>query len=612
MSECKGGRQPVKINFDFDLNINKKDIITIVLLSIIFFAIAVSNVGAMQVPQNSVTINDNTTTEGAIVDFGNPTYIYKLYFYMKDCQSTSVINVYTGETGNWTKVGTISAGYPYAYMNWNSTNIYATTRYIKLEVEPGAKIEINEIAALDTDNQKVAITSVTGENSTSIDFSRLADEQSLVQLPNTYYTETMFDEVYFARTSAQYLHLQSPYEWTHPPLGKLINAVGIAIFGLNPFGWRIMAVIFGMLMIPLIYLLGKKMFGSWIGGFSAAFLLTFDFMHFTEARLGQVDTYVAFFALASQLFFFIYLSGVVKKGWKNTSIIPLFLSFLFFTFGFASKWLVLFGFLGEIAILAVMRLAEVARNKNKLSAKFYDFFDHPYSYMVGFLLMAIGIYFAIYIPDMLAGRSFMDVIGLQGSMYNYHSQPIGLDHPYASPGWSWPIMGKPLWVYISTWGDMRSSLSLFGNPAVWWVGFAAIIGVTVAVLGKTLYGIFRYIFYRFIKNAVVDSALKKYQLPKLELPAVFLTVVFFAQWLPYAFVSRGLFIYHYYINVPIICLASAYFISKYWKYKWMKIAALVYFIAVVALFVLFYPVISGTPVLTTTSESLRWFKQWVF
>ena len=44
----------------------------------------------------------------------------------------------------------------------------------------------------------------------------------------------------------------------------------------------------------------------------------------------------------------------------------------------------------------------------------------------------------------------------------------------------------------------------------------------------------------------------------------------------------------------------------------MKIAAVVYFIAVIALFVLFYPVISGTPVATSTAESLRWFKQWVF
>ena len=44
-----------------------------------------------------------------------------------------------------------------------------------------------------------------------------------------------------------------------------------------------------------MFLLGKKLFGTWIGGFSSAFLLSFDFMHFTMARIGTVDTYVVFF-----------------------------------------------------------------------------------------------------------------------------------------------------------------------------------------------------------------------------------------------------------------------------------------------------------------------------
>jgi dolichyl-phosphate-mannose--protein O-mannosyl transferase len=584
----------MKHNFDFDLHVTKKDVITIVLLCVVFFSVAVTNLGATAVPSNSLTVN-TSEAQAAIIDLGNPVYVNKLYFYMKDCQSTSTIKVSTGQPGSWTEAGKIIAGYPFAYMNWNNTNIQTTTQYLKLEFEQPSSIEVNEVAVLDQDSQIVPITSITGENGTNVDFSALIDEQSIVQLPNTYMTETMFDEVYFTRTANQYLHLQWPYEWTHPPLGKLIISAGIAAFGLNPFGWRIMGVIFGTLMIPVIFLLGKKMFDSYIGGFSAAFLFTFDFMHLTEARLGITDTYVVFFSLTSQLFFFIYLSGVLKKGWKNTSVVPLLLSFVFFALGFSTKWLVLFGFLGQLAILVIIRLVQVIRNDSKLKGKFYDFFDHPYPYIVAFILMAIGIYFLTYIPDMLAGRTFINVVGLQDSMYGYHSGPIGLDHPYSSPGWSWPIMGKPLWLYLGSLpNDMRSTISLFGNPAVWWVGFAAIIAITILVAGK----------------AVVE--LKKRQMPKFELPAAFLAVVFFAQWLPYAFVSRGLFIYHYYVNVPIICLASAYFISKYWKYKWMKIAAAVYFAAVIALFVLFYPVITGTPISTATAESLRWFNQWVF
>jgi 4-amino-4-deoxy-L-arabinose transferase-like glycosyltransferase len=593
VSELKVEPPPVKRSFIYSFNITKKDIITMILLSLIFFSFAVTSLGATQVPSTGLKIADDQP-QAAILDLGRVTSVSTLSLYIRDSQDTK-IKVYTGQHDSWFESGTITITYPYAFMNWHSINIQ-DTRYIRLEFEASANIEINELAILNVDNQLVPISSIAGENSSSLNFGLLIDEQDLVVLPKTYLTETMFDEVYFTRTAEQYLNRQWPYEWTHPPLGKHIIASGIAVFGLNPFGWRIMGVVFGTLMIPIIFLLGKKMFGSYIGGFSAAFLLTFDFMHFTAARLGLTDTYLAFFSIISQLFFFIYIGNVIRKGWRNASVIPLFLSFLLFALGFSTKWLILFGFLGAMAILIVMRLSDLIKNKSKtLSDKFYAFFEYPYVYVMLFIIMAVGVYLALYIPDMLAGRSLMNVAQLQDAMYSYHAGPIGLDHPYSSPGWSWPIIGKPLWVYVSTLpGDMRSTISMFGNPAVWWIGFAAIISLTgIAIL-----------------KAVVD--LKKRQMPSFEISAAFLSVVFFAQWIPYAFISRGLFIYHYYVSVPIICLASAYFISKYWKYTWMKVLAIVYFIAVIALFALFFPVISGMPVSTATSESLRWFDQWVF
>jgi len=584
----------MKYKFDFGLTITKKDVITIALLSLLFFYVAITNLGATQVPSNSLTIN-TSQSQAVIIDLEHPVYVNSVCFYIKDCQTTSTIKIYTGQPDSWFESGRIVADYPFAYLNWNNTDIYQVTQYIRLEFEPLSDIEINEVAILNQDSQLLPIASISSENSTSLNFNLLIDEQNIVALPNTYFTETMFDEVYFTRTAVQYLNLQWPYEWTHPPLGKIIISAGIAAFGLNPFGWRIMGVIFGTLMIPILFLLGKKMFNSYIGGFSAAFLLAFDFMHFTEARLGITDTYVVFFSLLSQLFFFIYLSNVIKKGWKNVGVMPLFLSFVFFAFGFSTKWLVLFGFLGGLALLITLRLSEVAKNKGNLSAKLYLLFDRPYTHIVLFALLSIGIYFVTYLPDLFAGRTFTDVVNLQNSMYAYHAAPIGLDHPYSSPGWSWPIIGKPLWIYVSVLPDnMRSTVSLFGNPAVWWLGFIAIIAITGFVLFKIITG------------------LKLRQMPKFEVPLVFLMVAFFAQWLPYAFVSRGLFIYHYYANVPIICLGSAYFISKYWKYKWMKIVAIIYFITVIVLFVLFYPVISGMPVLKVTTESLRWFNSWVF
>jgi predicted membrane-bound dolichyl-phosphate-mannose-protein mannosyltransferase len=174
-------------------------------------------------------------------------------------------------------------------------------------------IQVTEIGLEGQSKQQIPIIGIIGENTTDATLTKLIDEQSSLQIPPSYMSKMYFDEVYFARAAENYVNHQIPHERTHPPLGKLIQAMGVAVFGETPFGWRIMGVLFATLMIPLIYLLGKKLFGTWIGGFSAAFLLAFDFMHFTMARIGTVDTYVAFFSLLSQLFFLIYFMNVVKR-----------------------------------------------------------------------------------------------------------------------------------------------------------------------------------------------------------------------------------------------------------------------------------------------------------
>ncbi|MDR0798110.1 MAG: hypothetical protein LBE70_05315, partial [Nitrososphaerota archaeon] len=253
-----------KRSFVFSFNISKKDVLTMIMLSLIFFSVAVTSLGATQVPSNGLKIKEEEQQPVAILDLGHVASASLISFYVKDCQNTT-ITVYTGQPDNWFNSGTISVTYPYAYMNWHYLGIPAT-RYIRLEFEESAIIEINELIVLDLDNQLVPIVSITCENDSKLNFDLLIDEQDIVMLPRTYLTETMFDEVYFTRTAEQYLNRQWPYEWTHPPLGKLIIASGITIFGLNPFGWRIMGVVFGTLMIPVIFLLGKKMFGSYIGG----------------------------------------------------------------------------------------------------------------------------------------------------------------------------------------------------------------------------------------------------------------------------------------------------------------------------------------------------------
>ena len=424
------------------LQINKKDLITVVLLAVVFFSIAAWNLGATQIPTNTTTL---TAGQSFYVSLGASTNV-KYLIVLLDVGAYN-FTVSSGSPSNWTEV----TNFPWPYSNsvwsedyykWTEISVDQTTQYLKVDVGPaGYETEIAQIAVINQNGQQVNIQSITNVGAGTPDLNNLINEQNLVQYPSDYTQNTYFDEIYFVRTAQEYLHLQLPYEWTHPPLGKLIQASGILVFGFNPFGWRIMGVIFATLMIPLIYLLGKKLFGTWIGGFASAFLLTFDFMHFTMARMGTADTYVVFFSLASQLFFLIYLKNVLDKGWK-TSIVPLFLAVTFAALGFSTKWLVLFGSLGALAILASIRLSEVKKLKGNITAKFYALLDRPYSQIVAFLLLAIGIYFLTYIPDMLAGRSFIGVLNLQEQMYIYQST-LKATHPFASPWYSWPFMFNP-------------------------------------------------------------------------------------------------------------------------------------------------------------------------
>jgi dolichyl-phosphate-mannose-protein mannosyltransferase len=580
---------------NFRIDLEKRDLLTIFVLSIVFFSFAVWNLGALQTP---VTTEQLSFGQSFYVDLNTSISVKSVVLLLKEGSFNLTLSV--GAVDECQAVAP-NVTYPYnfaeqqwseEYYKWHEVGILKTTRYIKFSFNKSPyDTVIAEIAIIGSNDKQIPIASINSVGSENQELN-LIDEQDKIQYPITYSSQTYFDEIYFVRSAEQYLNLQAPYEWTHPPLGKLIIASGIAIFDFNPFAWRIIGVVFATLMIPLIYILGKKLFETSIGGLASAFLFTFDFMHFTMARIATVDTYVVFFSLSSQLFFLIYLKNMLKDGWK-TPVLPLFLAILCFVLGFSTKWFMLYGFAAELVILSALRLKEVTKLKKGLSDRIYAFTKRPFVTVLVFLLVAVIVYFLIYIPDMFTDRSFLDVLGLQGSMYHYHAT-LNAAHPFSSPWWTWPLMVRPLWLYVETLPNgVTSTIGLMGNPLIWWIGFACIICISI-----------------FEAMKMVKKGWNR--LGKIGLPALFILTFFFFQWLPYVLISRITFIYHFYLNVPFLCLAGAYFISKYWSSRWMKLVTLAYFAGVVALFALFYPVISGAPASNSWIDSLKWLNGWVF
>ena len=96
----------------------------------------------------------------------------------------------------------------------------------------------------------------------SCEETALCDEQELVPKKQNFMNSSYFDEIYHARTAWEQLHRVPAYEITHPPLGKTILGLGIALFGMTPFGWRFSGTLLGVLMLPILYVFAKRLFGG--------------------------------------------------------------------------------------------------------------------------------------------------------------------------------------------------------------------------------------------------------------------------------------------------------------------------------------------------------------
>ena len=214
-------------------------------------------------------------------------------------------------------------------------------RYLRITGQANKDLlELCELAFFDMDGSFVDLSDPTNP---------LFDEQGLVPEHISFLNSAYFDEIYHPRTAYENIRGVYPYEVTHPPLGKLIMSVGIRIFGMTPFGWRFMGALFGVAMLPLLYVFLKNLFGRTAIAACGTILLAADFMHLTQTRLATIDTYAFFFILL--MYWFMYRWLVLPAGTPfRRCALPLFLSGLFWGVGAASKWTVIYGCTGLVVL----------------------------------------------------------------------------------------------------------------------------------------------------------------------------------------------------------------------------------------------------------------------
>ncbi|OYX29602.1 MAG: hypothetical protein B7Y99_12885, partial [Caulobacterales bacterium 32-69-10] len=91
--------------------------------------------------------------------------------------------------------------------------------------------------------------------------------------------------------------LDTPAYVVHPQLGKWLIAGGEHLFGMNSFGWRFSAVVFGTILIIATIRMARRLSRSTLVGAMAGLFLTVDGLSFVMSRIALLDIFQAAFTV---------------------------------------------------------------------------------------------------------------------------------------------------------------------------------------------------------------------------------------------------------------------------------------------------------------------------
>lgn len=545
--------------------ITRRDAVCMLVITAVYAGIALFNLGDMNAPQSGLILKNEEQTF-ALVDNDGVSGM-KLYLGDKHLHDGNALSVkMQGENGETVYETELFDGSVFTWEEYEFDIPEVSTVTFGTKGE----VELLECAILDKDG-----IVVDGEGA-------VFDESALVPDVVSWRNSAYFDEIYHARTAYEFIKGDRVYEWTHPPLGKAIISLGVKIFGMTPFGWRIMGTLFGILMLPLLYILAKKMFKRTSLAVFTTVLLASDFMHFTQSRIATIDVYITFFGILMYLFMYKFISQDLYMKERGKFYLPLVLSGISFGLGTACKWTGLYAGAGLAVILFThlyLKFRE-AEDKTLYRKRFFGIISVC---IISFILLPVVIYILSYIPFMRAnGTGLMGIWQNQLDMFGYHSG-IDATHPYSSSWYEWAVMSRPVWYHSGILeGNMREGISAFGNPLVWWAGIAA-----------------------FVHNIYLLSK-------KCCKRSFFLVIAYLSMLLPWVFVSRITFIYHYFPMTPFVCLMIANSAKEIVTDKGKTAPLVIYSLVAIMLFILFYPVLSGATVdKEFVTNILRWLDGWV-
>ena len=503
-----------------------------------------------------------------------------------------------------------------AVLKWQylPLNLTAPVNYLRIHCTSGSPW-LGEVALWDADGNAILAASSIPE---------LTDEGALVPPVSTFLNSSYFDEIYHARTAWEHLHGIWPYEISHPPLGKELLSLGILLFGMTPFGWRFSGTVVGVLMLPAMYRFLKRLFGTGRVPVLGTALLASGFLHYVQTRIATIDSYAVFFILLMYDAMYAWLTEGETRDLALCGIL--------FGLGAACKWICLYAGAGLGVLWLAHWISELlharhgvryerggasepdretrdsllraapdqemlrqttTRGETGASSAYVlrAFFKNASLCIVFFVLIPVLIYYLSYLPygisqnAPLFSRAYTKlVLDNQSFMFSYHAH-IRAEHPYSSRWYQWVLDIRPILYYLEYLPDgKRVSFGAFVNPMICWGGLLSLMVLFYTALFRR------------------------------DRTAAFLLVAYASGLVPWMFISRLTFAYHYFASalflVPSLCYVFALFENAPRRFRLYPCC----FTAVsVLLFAWFFPALNGITVSNElATKLLGWLPTWPF
>ncbi|WP_447948373.1 dolichyl-phosphate-mannose--protein mannosyltransferase [Microbacterium maritypicum] len=347
----------------------------------------------------------------------------------------------------------------------------------------------------------------------------------------------------------------------HPPLGKWLIALGMAIGGPdNSAGWRLATAVLGSASVLLVYLIARRLSGSVIVASVAGTLLAIDGLSIVMSRIALLDGILTFFALLGVLFVIIDRQRTIPVLEKRDPDTPdpfwgpvlwrrpwLIAAGAALGAASAVKWSGLYVLAGFGLYVVVTDALARRRAGVVLWPTAAAFRQGPVSFVL-LVFPALAVYLISWTGWLVTAGGYdrqSDPNPLI-ALWKYHESMLGFHvgltrgHPYASPAWEWPFLLRPTAVWVDSdpagcgTDHCIGVISAIPNPLIWYAGVAAAV----------------YLLYRLVRGWITRQPVG----PELSIPLVGLAVTY-VPWL--MFPDRTIFQFYTVVMMPFLVLALA-------------------------------------------------------